>query len=315
MPPTSEPDPTKGERRAAAGKARDERELRIYDRYAESSERQQRSNARLAAIGWSVATTALLVTWAVVKDFASDWPLLPWMAICFIAMISSFYAWWRLSQRQSVDPAVLAAQREDRRQLRAAAEAHDRRLAARRPLWTYVLVGVIGIVSAVEGLTLPDSVERAALVKEATRAGEWWRIVTASFMHGSVWHLYFNLVSLVAIRRFVEQMPRPLDEFIRDGIARQLSGRVEVARNRGSADALLTVHLEEQKGGAVSGAGRLLGLKDKTRITTKVLDRVTRSVVWMQETGDRKAIVGAFQSDTSKRLAARLVKDLKDAIH
>jgi len=114
---------------------------------------------------------------------------------------------------------------------------------------------------------------------------------------------------------FVEQMPSQLDEFIRDEIARQLSGRVEVARNRGSADALLTVHLEEQKGGAVSGAGRLLGLKDKTRITTKVLDRVTRSVVWMQETGDRKAIVGAFQSDTSKRLAARLVKDLKDAIH
>lgn len=114
---------------------------------------------------------------------------------------------------------------------------------------------------------------------------------------------------------FVEPMPSQLDEFIRDEIARQLSGRVEVARSRSAADALLTVVLEEQKGGAASGAGRLLGLKDKTRITTKVLDRATRSVVWIKETGDRKVIVGAFQADTSKRLAERVVKEIKDAIN
>lgn len=109
-------------------------------------------------------------------------------------------------------------------------------------------------------------------------------------------------------------MPGQLDEFIRDEIARQLSGRLEVARQRAAADALLTVQIEEQKGGAVSGAGRLFGLKDRTRVTTKVLDRVTRAIVWTRETGDRKMIVGAFQSDTSKRLAERVVKDLKEAI-
>ena len=114
---------------------------------------------------------------------------------------------------------------------------------------------------------------------------------------------------------FVEQMPGQLDELIRDEIARQLSGRLEVARTRGSADALLTVEVADQKGGAISGAGRLFGMKDKTRITTKVLDRTTRSVVWMQETGDRKAIVGAFQSDTTRRLAARVVKEIKDAVN
>lgn len=209
MPPTSEPDPTKVERRAAAKRAREEREVRIYDRYVESSERQERSNARLAAIGWSIATTAFLVCWAMVGDFGFDWPFLPWTAICFVAMVSSLYTWRRLSRLNSDDPAALAAQREERRRLRDATAAHDRRLVARRPFSTYVLVGVIGIVSGVEAATFPDSVERAALVKEATRAGEWWRIVTASFLHGSLPHIYYNLLSLLAIGRLLEAyLPR-----------------------------------------------------------------------------------------------------------
>lgn len=34
--------------------------------------------------------------------------------------------------------------------------------------------------------------------------GEWWRLVTASFLHGNLWHLLWNMVGLLALGRLVE---------------------------------------------------------------------------------------------------------------
>jgi hypothetical protein len=45
-----------------------------------------------------------------------------------------------------------------------------------------------------------------------------------------------------------------------------------------------------------------------------VLEPVTGSTLWEQGAGDHKPIVGIIQGDSLKRLASRIVKELKDAV-
>jgi len=74
----------------------------------------------------------------------------------------------------------------------------------RVPPVTLALVGAIAAIFAVElALEILDSQEAlllaGALSRDAVLAGEWWRVVTAIFLHGSVQHLVGNAVALYVL--------------------------------------------------------------------------------------------------------------------
>ena len=122
-----------------------------------------------------------------------------------------------------------------------------------------------------------------------------------------------SIQTLADVRELhVEGMKGELDEFIREEIGKQLSGRMRAVESGTAADAVLQVTVEDRKGGTVSKAGRFLGLKDKLRITAVVRDTASKKTLWTCEVGDRMPVVGAFKSDTARRVAARVVKEMKD---
>lgn len=76
----------------------------------------------------------------------------------------------------------------------------ERRMRRLPPLTTG-LVGLLGLVFllevAADGLdTVQAIVALGALESEAVRAGEYWRLVSATFLHGSFEHLASNLIAL-----------------------------------------------------------------------------------------------------------------------
>jgi rhomboid protease GluP len=52
--------------------------------------------------------------------------------------------------------------------------------------------------------TDPSLANHGALIGTHVLAGEWWRIVTAAFLHGSVMHILFNMFALFQVGQFVE---------------------------------------------------------------------------------------------------------------
>lgn len=111
---------------------------------------------------------------------------------------------------------------------------------------------------------------------------------------------------------YVEKMPGDVDEFLRARITTELGARLKIVKSPGEADARMRMKIDEKEGGAVSKAGRFFGLKDRTRVTVRITDSATDALLWEEEAGDRKPILGAFQSDTANRIATRVAKRLKD---
>lgn len=57
----------------------------------------------------------------------------------------------------------------------------------------------------------------AALIRDGvlipvlvTQQHEWWRIITAAFLHAGVWHIGLNMLSLYWLGRFIEVVLRPV---------------------------------------------------------------------------------------------------------
>lgn len=48
-----------------------------------------------------------------------------------------------------------------------------------------------------------ESIEFAGLVKPDTNAGEYWRMLTATLMHGNFMHIYFNATAILAIGKTI----------------------------------------------------------------------------------------------------------------
>lgn len=64
-------------------------------------------------------------------------------------------------------------------------------------LWNWVILGVLGLIFAIQLYTgLDESVEIAGLDKVKFWEGQYWRMLTAVFLHGSVLHIIFNLGAL-----------------------------------------------------------------------------------------------------------------------
>jgi rhomboid protease GluP len=69
---------------------------------------------------------------------------------------------------------------------------------------------VIAVVTSLEfyrvgmGMPVAEMLARAALVKPAVRAGEWWRLLTGTYLHGDLMHIGANASALFVLGRLVE---------------------------------------------------------------------------------------------------------------
>jgi serine/threonine-protein kinase len=102
-----------------------------------------------------------------------------------------------------------------------------------------------------------------------------------------------------------------LDGYIRQEIQQQLGVRMRLAASIADADVVMRVTLDEQRG-KLSSAGRMFGVKDHTQLRAVVVDARTSHVIWQQGAGDRK--IGSFRGESLKRLAERIVKELRQSM-
>jgi membrane associated rhomboid family serine protease len=158
---------------------------------------------------WSRAAllVAALGLWAVIDHArpGSFTFLLVGVALLFAG--SAALDWWR---KRGVDPLAVALDEAAlARHLaeREAAERHRAHLASSRPWVTYGLIACLAVIAFLQFASregILGSIAAAGLVKDAVRRGEWWRLLTATYLHGSAWHLWANLGALSALGRVFE---------------------------------------------------------------------------------------------------------------
>ncbi|MBN1567262.1 MAG: serine/threonine protein kinase [Acidobacteria bacterium] len=104
--------------------------------------------------------------------------------------------------------------------------------------------------------------------------------------------------TLQDIRRiFVARMPNQLDEYVKSEIEKQLWGRVRLAARREDADAVFQGDIENSADANI-GSAILMDLKGNV-------------VLWKAEAGDKSSLFGIAKRGGSKKIAERLIEDLK----
>lgn len=87
-------------------------------------------------------------------------------------------------------------------------------LNARKPIATYAILALIGVTFVLQLLAGSGSVDAAliemgALDHDRVMAGEWWRLASATLLHGSLMHVAFNAYVLFALGDLVERLLGP----------------------------------------------------------------------------------------------------------
>ena len=78
-------------------------------------------------------------------------------------------------------------------------------VATRKLMITWGLLFAIAIVAGIQLLSgLPKSIDAAGLIKNEVWQGQWWRLCTAPFLHGSIMHVAFNGMALLGLGRLSE---------------------------------------------------------------------------------------------------------------
>ena len=76
-----------------------------------------------------------------------------------------------------------------------------------KPQWSYVILGTIVLVSIlVEVLGFDALLNYGAKINDAIAAGQWWRLLTAMFLHAGIWHLFFNVYALFQLGPETERL-------------------------------------------------------------------------------------------------------------
>lgn len=82
---------------------------------------------------------------------------------------------------------------------------HGAWLRERPAHWTRWISGLLIAVGLAQvAVGIPESVALAGLDKDAARAGQWWRLFTATLLHGGALHFFFNFTALQSIGRLME---------------------------------------------------------------------------------------------------------------
>ena len=113
---------------------------------------------------------------------------------------------------------------------------------------------------------------------------------------------------------FVEKMPNDLDQYITAEITKQLAGRVIVVVRQEDADGVIRGTSEMKTGVGAAITGRALGLHDTATGSIALVDKDERTIIWSGEAGDRNMWVGAMARSGPRKVADRLVHDLKKAL-
>jgi hypothetical protein len=122
-------------------------------------------------------------------------------------------------------------------------------------------------------------------------------------------------MSLKGVRRiFIEKMSDDLDQYISAEITKELKGRVVVVLDKGNADAILRGVSENRTGTGAAITGRYLGLHDNASGSITLLDPAETVVLWASEAGDRSLLFGVLKRGGQRKVADRLVNNLKKAL-
>ena len=73
--------------------------------------------------------------------------------------------------------------------------------------FTKIFLGLIALVGLVQ-LLPSDALAAAGLVKENYHHGEWWRLLTAPFLHGNIVHFLMNIAALLYLGKRLEVFAR-----------------------------------------------------------------------------------------------------------
>ena len=115
-------------------------------------------------------------------------------------------------------------------------------LEAQKAPVTRCLLGLIGLVGLAQ-LFPGDSLHSAGLVKPAYHAGQWWRLLTAPFLHGNPLHFLLNASALLYLGKRVEVFARwphvPLVFVFAACIGGELSARLVPAPSVGASGGLM----------------------------------------------------------------------------
>lgn len=122
-------------------------------------------------------------------------------------------------------------------------------------------------------------------------------------------------IALQAVRKiFVAPMANDLDQYIRAEIDKQFAGRLTVVLNQESADGVLTGTADWQKGKKAAITGRWLGMHDTATGAVSLVSNDGNTVLWSSEAGDRSLVSGVMRRSGPRKVAERLVRNLKIAI-
>jgi len=123
------------------------------------------------------------------------------------------------------------------------------------------------------------------------------------------------LPSLRSIRRiYVDKMDNDLDQYIRAEIQKKFHGEVVVVLKPEAADAILAGVSEHQSGTKAAITGRYLGLHDTATGSVSLLDKSGTTVLWSSEAGDRSILFGSMKRGGPRKVADRLISNLKKAM-
>jgi flagellar basal body-associated protein FliL len=124
-----------------------------------------------------------------------------------------------------------------------------------------------------------------------------------------------NITSLRAMKKlYIEKMPSELDQFIRAEITKELKDRIMMVLSKEEADAIMTGSGENRTGTGAQVTGRVLGLHDNSTGAITISDRTGSVVLWSSEAGDRSLFWGSVRRGGPRKVADRLVNNLKKAL-
>ena len=117
-----------------------------------------------------------------------------------------------------------------------------------------------------------------------------------------------NITSIRDMKRiYIQKMPADLDRFVRAEIEKELHGRPTVVLVKELAGAPMM-------GTGAQITGRYLGLHDNATGAVSVTDRTATVVLWSSEAGDRSLLLVPIKRGGPRKVAERLVNNLKKAL-
>lgn len=157
------------------------------------------ADARTKALLWIAGLIAAAALWvfgagASVHSFA--------FLIFGVVLLVAYGAvarWWRIRRTPPLDltdPVAVERAIAAHHAHQEAIARHTARMTSRRPYATWALLAMIVIVSALEIPAGESWVDRAALVKPLVREGQWWRLLSSTYLHAGLLHIWLNGLSL-----------------------------------------------------------------------------------------------------------------------